>query len=62
MDSVTLAISMREPGISQKEAWWSKMVVTPCLMESITRAWALAFVAARSRWRSMYHHWPSSTS
>ena len=23
---------------------------------------AMALVAARSRWRSMYHHWPSSTS
>ena len=28
----------REPGISQKEAWWSKMVVTPSRMQSSTVA------------------------
>ena len=60
--SVTSAICMREPGISQKEAWWSKIVVTPCLMLSITNAWAEARVASRSRLRSMAHQVPSSTS
>ena len=28
----------REPGISPKEAWWSKMVVTPSRMQSSTVA------------------------
>ena len=40
----------------------TKIVVTPCLMESMYSAAAVARVPSIIRWRSMAHHVPSSTS
>ena len=54
--AATSLIAKSEPGISQKLAWWSKMVVTPFRRLSRMVAKAQARVPSRVRLRSIFHH------
>ena len=57
-----LTLSSRGEAIGEQNVRYVIGLVRSGKEAQITSAWALALVASRSRFRSMYHHWPSSTS